>query len=119
MSAKYDYLLAKKTIQKYSDLLEEASLGMAEDWFWTAGTVYADGTFVINLEEKELKIAGIDSSPWATPTLSLLFKDGSEKLLPCHTGESDICKRPEWLELGCLSGPCQDETDKKLGKYLN
>lgn len=117
--AQYDFALAKKTIQKYSDLLEEASLGMVEDWFWTAEPVYTDGAFVVNLEEKDLSIAGINSSSWATPTLNLLFKDGSEKLLPCYTGEADITKRPEWLELGCLSKPCQDEMDKKLGKYLN
>jgi len=117
--ADYDYNLAKQTIQKYSDLLEEASLGMAEDWFWTAETVYEEGVFKINLDEENLMIAGIGGSTWATPTLSLKFKDGSEKLLPCYTGETDITKRPEWLELGCLSQPCQDEMDKKLGKYLN
>lgn len=115
---KYDFNLAKKTIQKYSDLLEEASLGMAEDWFWTAESVYSDGTFKVNLEEDNLTIAGIDSSSWATPTLHLVFKDGKGTWLDCYEGEVDISNKPEWLELGVLSEDCQKYVDVSRGKFL-
>ena len=118
MSA-YDFNLAKKTIQKYSDLLEKATMGMVEDWFWTAETVYKGGVFQVDMDDEKLTLGGINSSSWATPTLQLLFKDGTVKFLDCYTGITDLDKRPDWLELGCLSQPCQDEVDSKRGKFLN
>ena len=57
--AEYDYAKAKRYIQMHSDLIESAYLGMEEDWFWTAETVYANERFTIDLEEDGLLIAGI------------------------------------------------------------
>lgn len=116
--SKYDFDLAKKTIQKYSDLLESATLGMAEDWFWTAEEVYYDKKFTKVLDENT-EIGGINGSQWATPTLLLVFKDGSEKFLDCYVGDIDRDKKPAWFSLGCLSSACQDAIDVKLGKYIN
>lgn len=115
--ADYDYKLAKKTIQKYSVVLESAQLGMAEDWYWTAKTVYENQVFVINLDV-EPKIAGIKGSSWATPTLLLSFKDGTERWLDCYTGMTDIESKPVWFELGVLSSPRQDAVDEARGKFL-
>lgn len=116
--ANYNYDLAMKTIQKYSDLLESATMGMQEDWFWTAECVYENGSFKYELD-KQPELAGIKGSRWATPTLQLCFKDGTEKFLDCYDGDVNITNRPEWLELGCLSGPCQEIVDIKVGKFIN
>lgn len=107
MSKQYDYATAKRMIQMKSDVIESASLGMEEDWFWTAVEVYEGGKFTLDLEEKGLEIAGIAGSRWATPTLHLVYKDGTEEMIPCYTGES-TSEKPEWFDLGVLSSPCQD-----------
>lgn len=75
---KYDFKKAKEILlnipkNKLSQLVE-ASIGMSEDWFFTAQTVWEKGEFIIDLDEVE-KICGIDGSSWATPILRLEFKD--------------------------------------------
>lgn len=102
----YDYTTAKKMIQMKSDVISSASLGMLEDWFWTATTVYSDSKFDVNLDDKP-EIAGIKGSSWATPSLILNYKDGREELISCFTGDKDS-EKPEWFSLGVLSGPAQD-----------
>lgn len=102
----YDYENAKKLVQKYSDTLEVACLGMAEDWFWTAEEIYADGRFVYDLSEKP-EIGGICGSSWATPSLYLKFKDGREEIMDCCIGES-TGEIPEWFSYGELSRPVQE-----------
>lgn len=107
---KYDYSKAIEIIG--SNLLKgltEASMGMAEDWWWTAVTVWEDGGFVQDLAKRP-ELAGIDGSSWATPAIRLRFEDGTEKLHPCYTGES-VAKRPPMAStagVGPLSGPAQD-----------
>lgn len=85
----YDYKKAKSLIEENKDNLSTASLGMHEDWFWTADTVWMDGEYKVELIEG-LEIDGIDGSKWATPALQLEYKDGSEKMIPCFKGESDV-----------------------------
>lgn len=102
----YDYGEAKKLVQKYSDILEVACLGMAEDWFWTAEEIYEDGRLVYDLSEKP-EIGGIRGSSWATPSLYLKFKDGREEMRDCYTGES-TGEAPEGFSLGVLSSPVQE-----------
>lgn len=102
----YDYGKAKKLVQKYSDTLEVACLGMAEDWFWTAEEIYEDGRLVHDLSEKP-KICGIRGSSWATPSLYLKFKDGREEMMDCYIGES-TGEAPEGFSYGELSGPVQE-----------
>lgn len=143
----YNYKKAKELIEKYKDTLEEVSLGMHEDWFWTAEPIWENGEYIkelpdnvselqedfvksresgmsIFLEEKDPEtkiskinpeyetktkfcIGGLYGSSWATPTLHLKFKDGTSKMIPCYTGESDKTA-PIDPGLGCLSGPVQD-----------
>lgn len=102
----YDYGKAKKLVQKYSDTLEVAFLGMAEDWFWTAEEIYEDGRLVYDLSE-EPEIVGLRSSSWATPSLYLKFKDGREEMMDCYIGES-TGEVPEGSSYGVLSGPVQE-----------
>ena len=132
---KYNFKKAKELIEKYKDTLESASLGMHEDWFWTAETIYENGEYKrelpdnadeiyksftkareegMSLLSEEVKpfrdsilIAGIYSSYWATPTLQLEFKDGTDKMIPCHDdGETD--GESPLGELGVLSASVQD-----------
>lgn len=102
----YDYENAKKLVQKYSDTLEVAYLGMAEDWFWTAEKIYGNGRFVYDLSENP-EIEGIRGSSWATPSLYLKFKDGREEMLDCYIGES-TGEPPEVLFREEFSDPAQE-----------
>jgi len=53
---RYNYDLAKKIVDKLFELgvLESASLGMHEDWFWTAQTIWEGGEYQVKfLSNKE------------------------------------------------------------------
>jgi hypothetical protein len=102
---KYDFKKAKNLIENASNL-ESATLGMHEDWFWTADTVFENGEFVTQLND-DTEIGGINGSSWATPTLQLCFKDGTEENIEVSVGENDKDK-PIYFELGVLSKPLQD-----------
>lgn len=103
---KYNFQKAKSIIEQNKELLQSAALGMHEDWFWTAIDVFEDGEFTTDLDTAT-EIAGLDGSSWATPVLQLNFKDGTEKMLPCHDlGESSARTISGYL--GCLSGPMQE-----------
>jgi hypothetical protein len=41
----YNYKLAKELIAKHSKKLARATLGMREDWFWTAETIWEHGKY--------------------------------------------------------------------------
>lgn len=116
--AKYDYKLMKKTVQKYSDLIDSVSAGMAEDWWWTAEEIYSDGEFKVNLDD-EPEIAGIRSSMWATPSIQITWKDGSEEFMDCYEVSKPTLTPPEGFELGAMSKPCQIYVDEKRIKKLN
>lgn len=109
---KYDYKAAKRFIQMHADKIQCASLGMHEDWFWTAETVFEDGKFLIDLDDSSQKIGGIDSSDWATPMLECEMKDGSEVRKECSIGENKG-RPPSWFALGCMSGPVQMVRENK------
>ena len=108
---RYDFNKAKLIIKETTNL-EEASLGMHEDWFWTAETIWENGSYVrmlsnngdetykqyrkkrkevslltLNEEYKDILIGGIYESSWATPTLQLCFTDGTEKMIPCYNDD--------------------------------
>lgn len=108
----YDFKSAKKYIQTHSDHIDTVALGMKEDWFWTAETVYEKERFTKELDKKDMAIGGITSSQWATPVLQVIFKDGTELFKDCFTGDADG-QKPDWISLGCLSGPCQDIIDRE------
>lgn len=84
---KYDYKKAKMLIEKEKKNIKEALLGMREDWFWTAEIVFEDDKYVIDLEQKNLTIAGIDGSFWATPVLEITYKDDTTKTEFCGMEE--------------------------------
>lgn len=146
MTKNYDFEKAKTLIEKHKSDIVSASLGMHEDWFWTAETVYEGGEYKKMLPANEyanqkydeyigkrksgmsllsderlsysdIMVAGIYGSDWATPTLQLSFKDGTEKMIPCYLvngGEPEFQERvsevasKQAMLLGPLSGPVQD-----------
>ena len=142
----YNFNKAKQLIEESKDNLASASLGMHEDWFWTAETIWEGGEYkrilpdnADELQEQYIKartnglsmylkkeegedfakpnpvyeqltahcINGIYGSGWATPTLQLCFKDGSEKMIPCHNNGESSGNAPLSWTLGVLSGPVQ------------
>jgi len=113
----YDYKAAKRYIQMHSDLIKEVSLGIEEDWYWTSEVVYEDLKFIVDLDKVGLEIGGISGSIWATPTMKIIFKDGTELFKDVFTGESNK-QRPDWFSLGCMSQPVQDEIDRKTVSLL-
>jgi hypothetical protein len=104
---KYDFKKAKETILEHKDNLRSASLGMHEDWFWTVEEVFSEDEFTVDLETIE-KIGGIASSNWATPTLQLEFKDGTDKMIPCHDDTPHTKTQPPFPLGGVLSTPIQN-----------
>lgn len=113
----YDLKAIKRYCQMHSDVISAVSIGMQEDWFWTAECIYEQDHFIADLDDKELKIGGISGSDWATPTMCAEFKDGTEVYKPAFTGESDG-QQPAWLQLGCLSKPIQDAINKEAAPKL-
>ena len=101
----YDFAKAKRLIEA-AENLESASMGMYEDWFWTATTVWEDGKWEHDLTT-EPTLGGIKSSDWATPTLRLDFigEEGC-RMVPCFTGE--VSGRQKFPIDGELSGPVQN-----------
>lgn len=121
----YDFKKAIELIEKDKENLVCATLGMHQDWFWTAETVWKDGVFTQDLSNPDHKIAGIKGSRWATPTLSLEYKDGTERMPPCFIRESegDATAQEALVRggMGVLSAPLQenitpleDDTPKRL-----
>lgn len=129
----YNFKKAKELIEQSKDCIKSASLGMHEDWFWTAETIWEDGKYTKELSDtpeelytnyikrrkegmsllsdesdnyKSVLIAGIYGSSWATPTLELQFNDGERQMIPCYCGESDRTN-PDF-ELGCISSEVQN-----------
>ena len=118
----YDYKLIKEIIKAFDDagVLVEATCGMNEDWFWTASTIWENGSYYEEynsmIEGGEPEIAGIKGSTWATPVISLELKDGSTRTFNCYTGQDTagildkIQKQMLWAS-GPLSSPVQEMRD--------
>lgn len=68
----FDWDKAAKIIKERKP--ETASAGLAEDWFWTGGTIYENG--------RPVKSATYLASTWATPVLRF-------------DGEEIVCYRPK------------------------
>jgi hypothetical protein len=103
----YDIEKARQIVLKNKKQLVRASLGMHEDWYWTANTIWQNGMFTKILTD-DMDIAGINGSAWATPTLQLIFKDGTDKMIEVSKGQN-TCKKEDFLVLtGVLSQPVQD-----------
>lgn len=52
----YDYKKAKKLIDENKHQIKSASLGMHEDWFWTAETVWENGEFKRELPDNAIEL---------------------------------------------------------------
>ncbi len=114
MAKSYDYELAKEIVESKANEISKAYLGMQEDWFWTATSVYEDNAWNVDLR-LEPEIAGLSGSSWATPVLQLLYKNGEEEFIECYQGSSDS-ERPDWFSLGILSGPSQQYVESVISQ---
>lgn len=111
----YDYKKAKDFIEANKERITSASLGMHEDWFWTANEIYRDGEYLHKLPENGLDIemeylekrragmsvfseeamaydhhiGGLFGSSFATPTLEVEYADGTSDNFECSMGEYD------------------------------
>lgn len=84
----YDYYKAKRLICENKVDLVEATLGMYQDWYWTAEPIWdSENGFRFNGDEKTIVIGGIKGSKWATPVLNLEYKDGNSEYIDCYFEE--------------------------------
>ena len=105
----YDCEKVTAFINEHKEEIESVTLGMHEDWFWTAETVWENGEYADDYKgglNGKTEIAGIKGSSWATPSMRIDYKDGTEKHIPCYVGESERDSAP-YNMLGALSGPVQ------------
>ncbi len=108
----FDFKKAFDIIESKKDIIEEASMGMHEDWFWTAETVFEKGEYNHDLQNNapEYHLRG---SQWATPVLILTYTNGQQEAFETSTGETELSpseierQKSMWVS-GCLSGPAQD-----------
>jgi hypothetical protein len=109
---KYDFKRAQEVIEmeKASGLVS-ATLGMREDWNYTADEVWSkEDSYSEAFLARE--IAGISFSAWATPWMSLTFEDGREKSFPIYTigekihSDKDIEQMKSFV---AMSGGCPKE----------
>lgn len=113
----YDFETAHRYIEDNADNISIATLGISEDWFWTAERVFEDGKFLIDLTVDDVKIGGINGSDWTTPVMAVEYKDGTEKIADCYIGVSTDDRPPFFIEsLGVLSQPAQEDFDKRKNK---
>lgn len=117
----YDYAKAKRIIEGRQSLgFDLASLGMKEDWWWTAEDVWVkEKGFLVDLDDKRLLIGGIGGSRWATPVLCLRKRDsGKEIFVECYIEDgsakgdvSPLMNDSVIGNYGELSGPRQRNVD--------
>lgn len=120
----YDFNLAKKIIDKFTSLteVEGAYMGMHEDWFWTADSVYENGEYQEPFRKQ--MIAGIDGSSWATPVIQIELNNGETHVFNCYKTSSgheemDILEKIEQMAFcngGVLSGPVTERRLKEEPK---
>jgi len=105
---KYDFAKAKRLIEENQEHIQDAYLGMYEDWFWTGEEVFNDEDgFTVNLDSVET-IASISGSSWATPCLRVSLKSGADKCIACFVDDGAPKSGGIPFALGVLSGPVQD-----------
>jgi len=81
---KYDYNKAKKIIEDNKNA-NQISLGMLEDLGWTTDVVWnKEEGFLVDLDDPNLEIAGIDGSNWATPVAIIERKWGKDIIIECY-----------------------------------
>jgi hypothetical protein len=140
----FDFDKVKDKIESYKESLESADLGMHEDWFWTATPIWENGNYTrtilsnkdaVKLHEEYIEarqngmsildeginkyedclIGGIMGSSWATPTLQLIFKDGSEDMIDVSYGDFEKSEYERNIEQSqWVSGPLSSELQKNI-----
>lgn len=122
----YNFEKAIELINENAENIKCAVLGFHEDWFWTAGDVWKDGDFTVDLSSENVEIMGINSSYWATPTLQLIFKDDTDKMIPCYVLEGEERSFEEQVTLtatrqseilGCMSSELQENITPLTNAY--
>lgn len=107
----YDFAKITAFIEQHKNQIASVTLGMYEDWWWTAETIWENGNYrpqYKNGLHEGMKVAGLDGSIWATPAMLVKFKDGTKKCIACYKGQSDLAGPPPWFSYGELSGPAQN-----------
>lgn len=103
---KYNFKEIKKFLDKHKHLIKEASLGIHEDWFWTAEVIFKEGKYINDLQETTT-VSNITGSKWGTPVLEVKWEKGHINNYKCYTGKSDE-SWTEKHEYGELSGPVNE-----------
>lgn len=76
-------------VNAHKDEIKDVTVGMEEDWFWTAEIIYdnVNGFYDVldSFEEDSdlIEVAGICGSSWATPVMRVSFLDGTDEVLDC------------------------------------
>lgn len=92
MTIKKAQQLIKRALREFPNV-KSIDLGMKEDWFWTAEAVWRkEEGFQVDLNEKDLVIAGIDHSYWATPSLEICLDGGLSRSYPCYFEKEEVPK---------------------------
>lgn len=74
-----DWAKAKIFIGNNKDNISSVSAGLAEDWEYTHGEVWNENEGYIKKEDTYV----YPCSNWATPSLKIEYKDGSEETIEC------------------------------------
>lgn len=80
----YDPKFMRNYIEEHKSEIDYVEAGMAEDWFWTVDTIYADGIYFIGLYKDTVEIAGITGSRWASPMMKVYYPDGTMREVLCY-----------------------------------
>ena len=88
----YNFKLIRQYVEGFKELIDTAYIGMEEEWFYSAATIFDEGEYTRDISTEGRKIDGVSGSPWATPILMIRFKDGTEAIFDCGTIDRD-----QWL----------------------
>lgn len=80
-----NWKLLKEFIEKNKESFESIEAGLAEDWGHTSGEVWNDEKGYIPQDKTYV----YDSSNWATPAISVTYKDGREETFEMWMNGSD------------------------------
>lgn len=89
----YSTKIIKEFLETYKGEIKSITLGMREDWSWTAESFYAEpendwdnslSSLELNLSGEKISIAGITGSSWATPVMKYCLKDGTSDIMNCY-----------------------------------
>lgn len=81
-----DFKKAREIIEEEKEKIDYVIGGLAEDWEYTQGTIFMDGKYVNEDEDRFESFFG--TSYWATPAIEITYKDGTEKMIECYKGGS-------------------------------